>query len=133
MTSEFGMLEVMHRRCITLAASSHNNPRCAVRRTTNKQPPMASRPACIAAGPRLFEQYTHVAVINNGMRGPFMPAGAATGGQHWAQPFLALLSNQVKLAGAYISCERTVHVQGPFQITDKCAHSPPVHRISLSQ
>ena len=54
------------------------------------------------------------------MRGPFMPAEAATGAAHWAQPFLALLSDEVKLAGPYISCERGVHVQGPFQVTDRC-------------
>ena len=76
---------------------------------------------CIAAGPRLFDQYAYVAVINNGMRGPFMPAGPATAAAHWAQPFLALLSDEVKLVGPYISCERSVHVQGPFQITDRHA------------
>ena len=61
-----------------------------------------------------------MAVINNGMRGPFMPAGPATAAMHWAQPFLELLRGPVKLAGAYISCERDVHVQGPFQVTDRC-------------
>ena len=53
------------------------------------------------------------------MRGPFMPSSAETAAKHWAQPFLALLNEEVKLAGAYISCERAVHVQGPFQISDK--------------
>lgn len=63
-------------------------------------------------------------LINNGMRGPFVAAHHAAAGQHWAQPFLARLNKQVKLVGPYISCEKAVHVQGPFIATDRCTPWP---------
>lgn len=72
------------------------------------------------AGPDMFERYTHYAVINNGMRGPFVSASDAAAGQHWAQPFLSVLRGDVRLAGAYLSCEEGVHLQGPFLVTDRC-------------
>lgn len=67
----------------------------------------------------MFDVYTHFAVINNGMRGPFVAAADAAVARHWAQPFLDLLAGDVRLAGSYLSCEAGVHLQGPFLVTDR--------------
>ena len=69
----------------------------------------------------MFDRYTHFALINNGMRGPFVVAEDSAVNQHWAAPFIGLLGREVKLAGNYLSCELGVHLQGPFLITDRCA------------
>lgn len=71
----------------------------------------------------MFDAYTHFAIINNGMRGPFVAAGNPSAKQHWASPFIQLLSDDVKLAGNSLSCERGVHLQGPFLLTDRCGHT----------
>jgi hypothetical protein len=75
----------------------------------------------VRQGLDLFDRYTHFALINNGMRGPFVAADDTAVEQHWAAPFIGLLSREVKLAGNYLSCEVGVHLQGPFLITDRCA------------
>lgn len=47
-------------------------------------------------GPDIFDIYTHFAIINNGMRGPFAAAGdAAAAAQHWAAPFIGMLGREV--------------------------------------
>lgn len=74
---------------------------------------------CWHQGAAIFDRYTHFALINNGMRGPFVAAADASARQHWATPFLGLLSREVKLAGNYLSCELGVHLQGPFLVTDR--------------
>ena len=51
------------------------------------------------------------------MRGPF--ANPLQQSQHWTEPFLARLNEQVHLVGPYISCEIKTHVQGPFLVTDR--------------
>jgi hypothetical protein len=75
---------------------------------------------CRHQGAAIFDRYTHFALINNGMRGPFVAAADEAAKQHWAAPFLGLLSREVKLAGNYLSCELGVHLQGPFLVTDRC-------------
>ncbi|KAK9807172.1 hypothetical protein WJX73_003501 [Symbiochloris irregularis] len=68
-------------------------------------------------GEELTAQYRYFILINNGMRGPF--TGQHSQHQHWTQPFISKLDEQVRLVGPYISCEVSTHVQGPFLVTDR--------------
>ena len=86
---------------------------------------------CWHQGAAIFDSYTHFALINNGMRGPFVAAEDGAARQHWAAPFLGLLSREVKLAGNYLSCELGVHLQGPFLVTDRSVPSKGRQRLML--
>lgn len=73
----------------------------------------------------------HFFLINNGMRGPFTLASAAS--QHWTAPFTSRLAQEVHLVGTYVSCEVKTHVQGPFLAADRSGHPSTTSNIFRGQ
>ena len=73
----------------------------------------------LRADPRLTSAYHFFVLMNSSVRGLFLPRYfSATIGGPWTVVFTGLLSNDVKLVGTTLSCERQAHVQSMVLATD---------------
>jgi hypothetical protein len=64
-------------------------------------------------------QFEFFAVINSGIRGPFLPLSHGAD-LHWLQPFINMIdTNGIKLVGPTIGCGPSPHVQSYMWVFDK--------------
>ena len=68
-----------------------------------------------ANGSELVKKYKRFILLNDSIRGPFLPTWA-TG--CWTDKFLSKITNEVKLVGITYNCQPTKHVQSMFLATD---------------
>ena len=64
------------------------------------------------------EKYYRFILLNSSVRGPFEPKYLKNH-YHWTETFKYLITDEVKWAGATISCEGEIHVQTPIIVTDR--------------
>jgi hypothetical protein len=75
-----------------------------------------------------YTLYKYFVFLNSSVRGPYMPS-YLSGHLSWTQAFVAILDDQVKLAGPSINCEKANWKADPSQRT---RHNPHVQSYAVA-